>query len=257
MPPLNPYHPTLFQPTPSSKAQRITKQWHETANLLIDELIANGSSNSFVLPPEITDIRPFLWRGFKADIKYTYYVKLPYSIESASPAIRNKIKKADAQGYYSTKTEDMSAVYQCLAGTEKRKGFSHQLSVDDLELVRGLLGDESFRCYVSYSKEGEPVSSSVTIVNHEGRALGWISATKSEHLRNGVVQQLQNCEFTDLSSIGIEEFDFYGANLSSVAASKADWGGELRTFYGVRLPGYKEIVRAGRDWLTSSQLLKR
>lgn len=252
LPPLNPYHPTIFRPTPTNKVQKIGSQWHEVSKAFIESLYEYAGSANFYFPPEITDIRPFLWQGFIADIKYTYYVDLPYSVENISPSLRNKMKKANSLGYYSIRTDDMEAVHYCLSGTETRKGFTHQLSVKDLLLAQQLLGSDRFRGYVCYSNEGEPVSASITLVSGEQNAIGWISASKSEHLSDGIVQQLQNLEFEDLDQIGIKTFDFYGANIESVSAAKSHWGGDLRVFYGIRLPGYKEIVRAGRDWLALS-----
>lgn len=253
LPPLNPFHPTYFYPTPTNRMQKIGSQWHEVSKVMIESLQEHAGPANFYFPPEIADIRPFLWRGFIADIKYTYYVDLPYSIENISPPLRNKMKKANSMEYCSARTDDMEAVHYCLAGTEERKGFSHQLSVNDLKTAQDLLGSERFRGYVCYSKEGEPVSASITLMTGTECAIGWISASNSKHLSNGVVQQLQNKEFEDLSGIGVKQFDFYGANIESVSISKSHWGGQLRSYYGIRLPGYKDILRAGRNWIARSR----
>jgi len=54
-------------------------------------------------------------------VKYTFIVKLPYSLDQASTEIRAKIKKATAAGYRSALTQNMGEVYQCLEGTETRQ----------------------------------------------------------------------------------------------------------------------------------------
>lgn len=249
LPPQNPYHPSLFRSTVSHKPYRTNKQWHEIANLLMDRLLQIRGSMILHLPPDITDIRPFLWRGFKAEVKYTYCVQLPYSLDLASKSIRNKIRKATAGGYRTFRSDNMEHAYQCLRETEKRQGFSHRLTVQDLELARDLMGEDTFRCYICYSKEGEPVSANLSLLLSPKRAIGWIAGTKSAHLTNGVAQQVQSFEFEDLAALGVREFDFTGANLASVSESKADWGGELLPYYVVRKPGIKEMLRAGRDWL--------
>ncbi|MNO16720.1 hypothetical protein D3C76_64070 [compost metagenome] len=256
LPPHNPYHPTLFHPTPTNKPYRSNKQWHDVADLIIDRLLKIRGPVIFNLPPEITDIRPFLWRGFKADVKYTYYVNIPYSIDLASKAIRNKIRKAAAEGYISVRTDNMEHALQCLAETEKRQGFSHQLTVHDLNMARELLGENALRCYICYSKDGEPVSVNLSLLLHPTRATGWIAGTKSAHLSKGVVQQLQLFEFEDLASIGVTSFDFTGANIPSVSESKADWGGDLMPYYVIRKPGFKEILRSVRDWFQFKRELR-
>lgn len=96
----------------------------------------------------------------------------------------------------------------------------------------------------------EPVSASITICLDDQKAFGWIAASKTEHLNQGVVQLLQSFELGDLSDNGLKTFDFAGANIPSVASSKANWGGVITPYYLVRPPGYKEILRAGRNWLS-------
>lgn len=249
LPPLNPYHPTVFHSTPTNKEYRITNQWHEVAELMITELRRVGGAASFCLPPQITDIRPFVWEGFITDIRYTYYIQLPYSMDGVSKAIRNRIRRARSSGYYCNKTTNMHDVHQCLAGTEQRKGFNHNLTVEDLEMGRALLGDDVFRCYVCYSKEGEPVSTNIAIVLNDTHAIGWIGSSKSEHLSQGVVQLLQHFELENLASIGLQGFDFCGANIPSVSEAKASWGGNLIPYYTVRTPVFKDVLRTVRNWI--------
>ncbi|MFD1175570.1 GNAT family N-acetyltransferase [Paenibacillus puldeungensis] len=249
LPPLNPYHPFFFHSTPTDKPYKIDRQWLEVAGLMIPEMLKTQRNASFVFPPDITDVRPFLWRGFKTDIKYTYMTDLPYTLDQASREIRAKIKKADAEGYRTAKTVDMEEVHQCLRGTEQRQGFSHRLSVEDLKLAQTLLGENAFHAYVCYSPNGEPVSASVVLTFDGERAFGWISASKTEHLGQGVVQQSQSFVLQQFSELGYKKFDFAGANIPTVAQAKTNWGGTLTPYYLVRPPGYKEILRAGRDWL--------
>jgi len=251
LPPLNPFHPTFFHPTPTDKPYRINQQWRQLSHQMIEEIIRHGGSASFVLPPDITDIRPFLWRGFKANVKYTYHLKLPYSLEQASTEIRSKIKKATQTGYRSALTQDMNEIFPCLIATENRKGFHHDLTLSDLQLAQQLLGHDNFRCYVCYSPEGEAVSASIIIVMNEDWSFGWAAGSKTNHLTKGVVQQSQHFAFEDLTRIGIHNVDLVGANLPSVASSKSGWGGELVPYYQVRLPVFKETLRSCRNWLNS------
>ncbi|WP_223069754.1 GNAT family N-acetyltransferase [Paenibacillus caui] len=256
LPPLNPYHPVRFHSTPTDKVIKLGRQWHEVAKTMIPELLKVRGAASFVFTPDIVDIRPFLWNGFKADIKYTYLTDLPYSIDQAGANVRRKINKADEQGYRSARAFDMTEVYQCLQGTESRQGFNYQLSPEDLKMAQSLLGEQAFRAYVCYSKEGEPVSANVIIILDDNRPFKWIAGSKTEHLTQGVAQQVELFTLLDLASSGFKEFDFAGANISSVAASKANWGGRITPYYLLRTPGYKEVLRAGRDWLRFSDARK-
>lgn len=249
LPPLNPFHPTLFHPTPTDKPYRVNRQWHQSAEVMIETMLRHGGTAAYCLPPDITDIRPFLWKGFKVNVKYTYHIQLPYMIDKASTEIRSKLKKAAQEGYHSRLSQDMNEVYPCLLETESRKGFSHNLTLEDLRLAQRLLGNERLRCYVCYTKEGEPVSASLIVVMDNGWAFGWVAGSKTAHLPHGVVQQSQYFAFQDLGSLGIQGIDLVGANLPSVAKSKASWGGELVPYYQVRIPVFKEILRSSLDWI--------
>ncbi|GJM82865.1 hypothetical protein HMSSN139_53610 [Paenibacillus sp. HMSSN-139] len=59
LPPLNPYHPFAFHPTPTDKLYKLNRQWHEAAKAMIPDLLKAQRSASFVFPPDIADIRPF------------------------------------------------------------------------------------------------------------------------------------------------------------------------------------------------------
>ncbi|MDR6553879.1 hypothetical protein J2736_005089 [Paenibacillus qinlingensis] len=249
LPPLNFYHPVEFTPTPTNKNFRIIRQWNDVADVMLREMIKNGSDIDFVLPPEISDIRPWIWAGFQISVQYTYKIKFPYKPEQLDSLIQRKINKANSEGYVVIKTDNFDDVHQCLKETETRKGFNHQLTIQDMKLAKDLLGEQSFRAYVCYSKDGAPVSASIILVLNKKCALGWVLGTKHAYLSHGVTQKLIDFSFRDLSSDGIGGFDFCGANIPSVSEAKSPWGGELVPYYLVRKQGIKELFRTGREWI--------
>ncbi|WP_138494492.1 GNAT family N-acetyltransferase [Paenibacillus pinistramenti] len=255
LPPLNAYHFISFCSGAASKAHKQSSRWHETAELMIGDFKANMGTAGIVFPPDITDMRPFLWAGFQVGIKYTYQLKLPFVLGDASSEIRGKIRKAAGMGYRTELTARMADVAACLDETESRKGFSHQLTKEDLELARELLGDKALRCYVCYAPDGEPASASVVLALDNGMTLGWVAGSKSAHLSSGVVQFSQSFVFEDLSRLGCTSFDFAGANIPAVAKSKAPWGAELVPYYFIRRPSLKGILRSGYDWGSSRMKL--
>ncbi|USB33037.1 GNAT family N-acetyltransferase [Paenibacillus sp. YPG26] len=259
LPPLNLYHPTLFQATPTSKAHRISTQWHEAARQMIAEMCTVMGTAGFCLPPGFTDVRPFIWQGFEVVVKYTYYLDFPFSLENASGDIRSRVKRASSEGYYVRRTANMKEVHECLTGTEARQGFSHNLSLRDLELAQELLGENAFRCYVCYSREGEPVSASAVLVLDPDRPQWWIAGSKAAHLSKGVVQLLQSVLLQELSDLGMKGFDFAGANIPSVAKSKAPWGGNLVPYYLVKKRVFKDVLRVSWNWwrFRSNRLQRR
>ena len=69
--PLTPFQGILTIPTPDIKYANIISLQNEVANQLLD-VVPQEFSNHYNFP----DIRPFLWAGFSARVKYTYVVDL-------------------------------------------------------------------------------------------------------------------------------------------------------------------------------------
>ncbi|MBP2001958.1 hypothetical protein J2Z69_003014 [Paenibacillus shirakamiensis] len=248
LPPLNSYHPTLFHPTNTAKSYKISTQWHEAAELLMRKIGSTAGTAGFCLPPEFSDIRPFLWEGYQIGVKYTYYLDFPYAPETISGDIRSRIRRAESEGYTTRRTTHMGDVYPCLLGTEARQGFTHQLLLQDLERAQEMLGAEAFRCYVCYSPHGQPVSTNIVLLLDSDRAQSWVAGSLPEHLSKGVVQQLQHVLLQDISSLAIKGIDLAGANIRSVAKAKAAWGAYLIPYFVIQKRGWKDMLRSGWKW---------
>lgn len=252
LPPFNYYHPTVFHPDCSeSGTYKVTEQWLRVADEMVKGMRKVGCAEDYVLPPEFQDIRPWRWRHFITGVRYSYRVKLPHDVNLIDHAVKQRIKKATSEGYVTRVADSMSDVYECLVATEKRKGFSHRLSLEDLEYAASSLGDDLFRAYVCYSKDGEPASASIEIILGNKNALGLVAGSKENHLRNGTAQHLRAYMFQDLVAHGVESFDFCGANIPSVAEAKAQWGAELVPYYTVRKRRLQDVAKEGGKWLQS------
>jgi hypothetical protein len=200
------------------------------------------------LPPQISDARPWQWMGFKATVKYTYYIDLPFTLTQADNTIRASINKALNAGYTCSRSNISSHILECLAETEERNNFNSKLDNETLELARQLMGDERFRSYVCYAPDGEPVSSCVVFYSPGGLAIGWLAGTKTAHLKAGVAQLLYNYKLADLQQAGCIGFDFGGANMQSIARMKANWGGRLVPYYVIESYDVKALTEWLKRW---------
>ncbi|WP_164545782.1 GNAT family N-acetyltransferase [Paenibacillus albus] len=251
LPPLNYYNHVVFKPTPTSKNYKLTRQWLRVAEQMTLEMTNKGCTVDFVFPPEINDVRPWRWANYQLGVKYSYRIKLPYEDSASDTTVRKRIEKANALGYVSRQADRMEDVHVCLIETAKRKGFKQDLTVEDLELMRSILGDDIFKAYVCYSKDGEPVSASVELVLSKECALGLMLGTKKEHLQSGVAYQMTAFMLQDMAALGVEQYDFCGANIPSVAESKSKWGAELVPYFTVRKRSFKDWLREARSLLYS------
>ncbi|MEM0488461.1 MAG: GNAT family N-acetyltransferase [Candidatus Bathyarchaeia archaeon] len=246
-PPLNPYLPVAFHPTPTDKIPRLYRQWVSLSKLLAEEFVKRGIKGSVAFAPEVIDVRQWQWHGFLAEVRYTFYLDLPIDLDLIDHSERTRIRKAEKAGF-SCEIADKNIfpeVIACLNETEARQRFTYQLCAKDLEIALDLLGETSFRVYVCKSSTGE-VASTRIVINVAGlRAIDWVAGTKRKFLSSGATQLLIWHMLTDLARQGTTEFDFAGANLPTVSAAKADWGGRLVPFYVIRPLNIRTLVAMG------------
>jgi hypothetical protein len=249
LPPRTPYLPMVFLPTPTKAISRLSRQWLSVSNLMAEEFRRRGLRGTVAFSPEIFDVRPWRWQHFTVDLRYTYYVDFPYQIEQADSDVRRRITKARENGFSCRRVSALDDVYQCLKDTEERNAFRHELTVKDLELARELLGEDCFRTYICYGPSGEAASTAVVLHRPGGRAGGWVAGTKTKYLTSGAWQLLNMFSLKDVESAGASGFDLFGANIPSVAKSKASWGARLVPYYTVEAPTLRALAKHLRTGL--------
>lgn len=245
---LAPYLPVHFKPTPTQSIHRIYRQWLAVAEPMVRDMRKRGICGSIALPPEVTDVRPWQWAGFQVSVRYTFYNEFPWNIQHIDPAVRRKIKQAHQAGYRCERSSNLQHALDCLKETERRQGFRDDFSVGDLEKLRELLGDEYFRTYVCYAPDGEPASTRLILHSPRSRAIDWMVGTRTKHLPSGATQLLIQHVLDDLQAAGASGFDFEGANIPSVAASKMNWGGQLVPWYIVDTYTMRSLARWSWYW---------
>jgi len=246
-PPLNPYLPVVFYPTPTDKMTRLYRQWLQTSKLLVEEFLRRGIKGSVAFCPEVGDVRQWQWHGFIAEVRYTFYVELPHDMAFCDYSERKQIQKAEKLGFIcELATKKMfSEVIDCLAETESRQRFSYRLDVKDLEMASDLLGEDVFRVYVCKSQSGRLASCRIVLSIPGSRAVDWVAGSRKDFLSSGATQLLVWYVLKDLTQQGVTGFDFAGANLPTVSASKAEWGGRLIPYYAIRPLNLRTLAALG------------
>jgi hypothetical protein len=234
MPPLSPYLPLRFNPTATERTDRLERQWLAVGDLMAEDLAARGISGRIAFPPGVLDARPFLWRGFRAEVRYTYVTNLPYSRELAASAVRKNINKAMRAKFTFEPNVRPSDLVDCLEATGGRQGFSYRLDERSITSLFDLLDPANVRGHVVRDTAGVAVSAGLRLMTPEGIALDWVQGTRAGALRDGAVQMMYGGAIDDLAEQGASAFDFGGANIANVAAAKATWGMGLSPFLTIR-----------------------
>ncbi len=245
-PPLSPYLPIAFLPSPTRSRPRLARQWLEVGQALASEMARHPVYGPLRLPPELRDVRPFTWRGYQMEPAYTYLLDFPFAPDEADHSVRKNIAKARRQGFRCGPTRDYEAVCRCLAETEERKSFTYLLKPPDLELAVRVVGEEHFRVLACWSPQGTMVGAQIALHSAGARAMDLVVGIRTEYRASGAGQLLMASLLDELSAAGATGFDHAGADIRVVARAKASWGGELTTVTILRAPGLRQLARQGR-----------
>lgn len=240
-PSLAPYTAVVFRPTTTTRHDRVVRQWEDLAGTLADELRRRGVSGYLDLPPELTDARPFLAAGFRAEVRYT--VSGRPDVTAASPAFHRRARKAQRAGFTAEVTTDLDGVFGCLADTSGRKDFSLPATEPQLRELQAALGPDRMRLHVVRSPSGEVVGAAIQLLDPGGAALHWLQGTKRDYLPQGVSQLVHHLALTDLAALGVTTFDLGGANIPALARAKLGLGLQLTPYLALQQTGVRTLTR--------------
>lgn len=244
MPPLNPYLPFQFTSTGPQRPERVSRQWIEVADMLAEDLASRRIVGKIILPPEIEDARPFHWSGLVAETRYTYTTDLPYSMQSASQAVRKNVNKAEREGFVFEESRDADGIVACLQSTANRKGFAYSLDVSALARLFDVLDTSRCRGHVVRDASGTVVSAGVRLLTAGGKAIDWVQGTDFGALKRGAAQLMYKGALEDLANGAATSFDYGGANIRQVTAAKSAWGMRLTPYTTLGDFDLRHLVRA-------------
>lgn len=235
-PPLNPYLPIMLFPSKTEKAVRLYRQWTILSGMLADVFKTKGIRSSIFLPPEALDVRQWQWRGFLAEVRYTFYNDFPIKEDEVDYQVQKQIKKAKKAGYISERANinDLEEIAECLSDTETRQRFKYGVNAEDMKLALRFLGEEQFRVYICRAPNGEVTSARIILSRQNSRAIDWVAGTKRSYYKSGATQGLIFFALKDLEENGAIGLDYCGANIPTVSTAKANWGGKLIPYYLIR-----------------------
>lgn len=116
-------------------------------------------------------MRPWIWRGFLVRAFYTYLVDFPFDAHLVGPEARRRGNKAAGLGMTVERVDDVEPVMECLAESERRRGFTFGINAGEMRLAFALLGSDNLRMYVCFDREGKPAATKVYIHAPGARAV--------------------------------------------------------------------------------------
>lgn len=216
--PLTPFQGVLTAPSPDMKYASVTSLHNEVAYALLD-VVPACFSNHYTYP----DIRPFLWDGAGANVKYTYVVDLtdmPQLWAGLEKSTRYDVTKAQRLPLTLSRGYD-SSFYDLYTETFSRKGLGVPASADTIKKVAGL--------GASYLVSDNELLAGAAVIFDNKRAYYILAASRVTGVPSLLLWEI----FKDLAGMGYKEIDLVGANTQNIALFKRGFGGKLTPYYEV------------------------
>lgn len=181
----------------------------------------------------LSDVRPFLAKGWGARPSYSYLVSIQ-DIDSTWSRIeqnlRRLVKRFEDAGGYITEDDDFDSFFQMHLETHRRKGAPLYLTSDAYRsFVQRLKSAGLARLYHARLSDGRPAASQLVLTGSHPVTHTVCAGADEEFLNLGSTPFLRWKVFEDLARLGYEANDLTSAWLNPVTRFKSQLGGDLVT----------------------------
>jgi len=181
------------------------------------------------LPPEIQDLRTFMWRNWAVRPLYTYSIRLDASrdpVDSWSESARRIARQQSSE--FDVVAGDARTQAQLVVESYLRSGRRPPLEEDRLtDVIQSLVDAGAATGHAARSVSSGEIEASVTILRSGSTAYYWAAGGKPGASMTVLLATL----LPELATNGIKLFDFVGANTASIAEFKRRFGGRLTTYF--------------------------
>jgi hypothetical protein len=193
-------------------------------------------------PPEFRDIRPFIWKGWRSDVFYTYYFSLEENIEShIDRSISKHVRKAIKNGIIIEPSSDISKYYTLLCDTYTRKNKKNPQKSLISELYSFIKDNDCGEMLFARTPEDE-IACARIIIWDKHRAYGWTAASDKRFLKSRAINLLTYETFKMLKERGIPMMNLMMGNVPSLADAAAKLNPMLVPYYNVHSSIFDNIL---------------
>jgi len=188
----------------------------------------------FNLPPEVTDVQPYLWKGFKVSPTYTYRLDLRRDMEEIvsqfDGKLRSDIGKAQKDKIRVERTENLSIIRDLC-----KKSFDRQKKTIPYELIDRILDrfatpDNSF---AFIARSGDQPCAAALCVYDATTAYYILGGYDPDNRQRGAAAYAIRSAIEYAREKGLSTFDFEGSMIPAIEGFFRGFGGELTVKYAV------------------------
>ena len=227
------YTPLLSLESQSPRSNRRRQHFREIINAIASWAEKQFAFAEMRLPPEMDDIRGFLWRGWQADVEYTALLPLNDAwLENAEKDVRRVLR--NVSGYKLTADPKPAELYELLSKSYSTDHLNPPLPRKlFLPLLEKWIAAGLGEIYGIRGSEGKLLSAAFILKSLPkiyGLFLGRDVTVPANH--SSVILLARIAEI--FQRRGYVEFDLGGAMAPAIARFKENLGSEIKPYYVVR-----------------------
>jgi hypothetical protein len=186
------------------------------------------------LPPEMSDVRPFISHGFAVLPRYTNRIRFsPEQEMDFLPQLRNKIRRGEKAGLTVETSEDAETLIELNQATYLRQGKKSIFSESFLrQLVKQMTAEGWGKLWLCRNPQGKALACRL-LLQDELWGYDLLAAGADREEDDEMASAGPYLVAKILASLRgeVSGYDFCGANIPSIAAFKASFGGKLEPFF--------------------------
>lgn len=236
-PPINsptPYGGMILKPIDAKDVRKIESLYKIAVNTLNNMYRINFDYVLLSNHPNFTDIRHFVWNGWKPEVNYTYTLPLGKTEEMWNRiGARTDIRKAEKGGISIVHDESIKDFCNLLQLTYKRQGRNVPVNMDFFDKIyKELKNRGACKIYYAINTNGGTVASAISLCD-EKRGYYWVAASDPELRGSGEPASILWNILKDVSK-NYTEIDLIGANTPNIVKFKSAFNPDIVPYYSVK-----------------------
>jgi hypothetical protein len=258
IPYLTPYYSPLISGSNKKYSSKEESYRHTVTHEFINELSKRYKIIQLTFSPNDSDIRPYIWSGFRTEVLYSYRISLDRDFTSEevyNPDIKRRIKKAMDLEYeirQGVSDEFIDNYYMLQLHSYKRQRAKFRLSSSQFGSYIAEMRTAGNICIYLLYYQSKPVSGIIVLFDKD-IAYYFLAGSDPDYLSTGLNQVLFDYIVNELKDKNYSYYDLVGANTPSIAYYKSTYNFPLIAYYRV----FKVYGRPARYLLKLKEVYER
>ena len=205
----------------------------EALNYLINQL-PKANISVIKLHHSVKNILPFVWKGYRSSVRYTYILKEIYEkesilLENLSSNTRKNINKAEKK-LEVFESQDVSKLHELIDMTFQRQNLNIPYSKDNLiSLFKACKANSC--CKILMTKDNQNNIHSGILLVWNKKTVYYLVGGSNPAFRNSEAMTLIMWESVKFASSFAQEFDFEGTMVESIERFIRGFGATQHPYY--------------------------